>query len=263
LGNRKATMILALMNNKGGVAKTTTAVNLAAALAGRSYHVLLIDLDNQGGASASLGVARTDRSPSLADVLLDNVPLRQVIRPMSLTGLDLVTGSMTLANVDIILGDVKGRERCLQQALMPVRSDYDFILLDCPPSLSLLPLNALVACDAFIVPITPHYLALEGLANLLEAIVRLKTGIGITPVLLGIVLTLVDSRAKATRDVIDRIRGQYGSLVFSTQIHVNVRLAEAPAFGQSIFTYDATATGAEAYRSLADEVLTRYQQALR
>ena len=131
-------MILAFMNNKGGVAKTTTAVNLAAALAGRSYHVLLIDLDNQGGASASLGVARTDRSPSLADVLLDNVPLRKVIRPMSLTGLDLVTGSMTLANVDIVLGDVKGRERCLQQALIPVCSDYDFILLDCPPALSLL-----------------------------------------------------------------------------------------------------------------------------
>jgi len=253
-------MILALMNNKGGVAKTTTAVNLAAALAGRGYHVLLIDLDNQGGASASLGVARTDRSPSLADVLLDNVPLRQVIRPMSLTGLDLVTGSMTLANVDIILGDVKGRERCLQQALLPVRNDYDFILLDCPPSLSLLPLNALVACDAFIVPVTPHYLALEGLANLLEAIARLKTVIGITPILLGIVLTLVDNRAKATRDVIDRIRGQYGSLVFTTQIHINVRLAEAPAFGQSIFTYDASAAGAEAYRSLADEVLARYQQ---
>ena len=254
-------MILAFMNNKGGVAKTTTAVNLAAALAERSYHVLLIDLDNQGGASASLGVARADRSPSLADVLLDNVPLRHVIRPMPLTGLDLVTGSMTLANVDIILGDVKGRERCLQQALIPVRSDYDFILLDCPPSLSLLPLNALVACDAFIVPITPHYLALEGLTNLLEAIARLKTGIGITPVLLGIALTLVDSRAKATRDVIDRIRGQYGSLVFTTQIHINVRLAEAPAFGQSIFAYDAAATGAEAYRSLADEVLTRCQQA--
>ena len=254
-------MILALMNNKGGVAKTTTAVNLAAALAGHSYRVLLIDLDNQGGASASLGVARADRSPSLADVLLDHVPLRKVIRPVPRTGLDLVTGAMTLANVDIILGDVEGRERCLQQALMPVRQDYDFILLDCPPSLSLLPLNALVACDAFIVPIIPHYLALEGLTNLLEAITRLKTGIGIAPVLLGIVLTLVDSRAKATRDVIDRIRGQYGSSVFTTQIHINVRLAEAPAFGQSIFAYDTAATGAEAYRSLADEVLARCQPA--
>src|SRR6266487_2243878 len=198
-------MILAFMNNKGGVAKTTTAVNLAAALAGRSYHVLLIDLDNQGGASASLGVARTDRSPSLADVLLDNVPLRHVIRPM--------------------------------------------------------PLTALVACDAFVVPITPHYLALEGLTNLLEAIARLKTGLGIAPVLLGIVLTLVDSRTKAARDVIDRIQGQYGSLVFTTQIRINVRLAEAPAFGKSIFAYDAAATGADAYRSLADEVLARCQQA--
>jgi len=136
-----------------------------------------------------------------------------------------------------------------------------FILLDCPPSLSLLPLNALVACDAFIVPITPHYLALEGLTNLLEAIARLKTGIGIEPVLLGIVLTLVDSRAKATRDVIDRIRGQYGSLVFTTQIHINARLAEAPASGKSIFAYDDAATGAKAYRSLANEVLARCQQA--
>lgn len=252
-------MILACVNNKGGVAKTTTAVNLAAALAERQYRTLLIDLDTQGAASASLGVARGDRYPSLTEVLLDDTPLRHVIRTTSHAGLDLVTGSMTLANVDVRLGDVMGRERRLQQALAPVRNDYDFFILDCPPSLALLPLNALVACDAFLVPVTPHYLAVEGLTNLLEAIARLKTGMEITPVLLGIVLTMVDSRAKATRDVIDRIRGQHGSLVFTTQIHVNVRLAEAPAFGKSIFAYDGAATGADAYCRLTDEVLARCQ----
>jgi chromosome partitioning protein len=202
-------------------------------------------------------VARTDRRPSAADVLLDTVPIRQVIRPTSFPGLDLVTGSPALANVDAVLGGVKGREYRLQQALAPVHRDYDFVILDCPSSLSLLPLNALVACDGFIVPVAPQYLAVEGLANLLEAMARLKTVLGIAPVFLGIVLTLVDERSKATRDVIDRVRAQYGDLVFATQIHINTRLAEAPAFGQSIFAHDATAPGAEAYRRLTDEVLTQ------
>lgn len=253
-------MILTLANNKGGVAKTTTVVNLAAALAGHSYHVLLIDLDSQGAASASLGIARADRRPSAADVLLDSLSIRDVIRTTPVTGLDLVTGSMALANADVALGEAEGREHRLQQALTPVCDDYDFIMLDCPPSLSLLPLNALVASDAFIVPVMPHYLAMEGLANMLEAVARLKTGMGIQPVLLGIVLTLVDIRSKATREVIDLIRGQYGDLVFTTQIHVNARLAEAPSFGKSIFAHNATATGAVAYRSLTNELLARCQK---
>lgn len=222
---------------------------------------MLIDLDNQGVASASLGVARSDRHPSAADVLLNNVPIREVIRSTACPGLDLVTGAPALANADAVLGDLQGREYRLPQALTAVRTSYDFIILDCPPSLSLLPLNALVACDGFIVPVTPQYLALEGLTILLEAITRLKAAMGIEPVLLGIVLTLVDSRSKVTRVVIDHMRGQYGALVFTAQIHVNARLAEAPALGKSIFAHDALAPGAAAYRHLADEVVARCQQA--
>jgi chromosome partitioning protein len=167
---------------------------------------------------------------------------------------------VTLANTDVLLGDIKGREYRLQQALMPVHSSYDFMLLDCPPSLSLLTLNALVASHVFIVPVSPQYLSIEGLSNVLEAIDRLKAAMGIAPVLLGIVLTLVDIRSKTTRDVIDRIRSQYGPLIFTTQIHVNSRLAEAPAAGKSIFAYDSLASGAVAYRRLTDEVLVRCQQ---
>jgi len=171
-------MILALVNNKGGVAKTTTAANLASALARKGNQVLLVDLDAQGSASLAFGIGRADLSPSVADVLFDGTPVRQAIRRTTVDGLDLLTGSMTLANADLILGDRHGREGRLKTVLDPVRSDYGFIVIDAPPSLSLLPVNALVAADAFIVPIVPHYLALEGLVNLLEAVDRIREGIG-------------------------------------------------------------------------------------
>ncbi|MDB4931590.1 MAG: Cobyrinic acid ac-diamide synthase [Myxococcaceae bacterium] len=250
-------MIIALVNNKGGVAKTTTAVNLAAGLATRTRRVLLADLDSQGSASFSLGVARADLAPSSAEVLLDGVPIRSAIRPTSVEGLDLLTGSMALANADLALADVKGRERRLAEALAPVRDDYAFILLDCPPSLSMVPINALVAADAFLVPVTPQYLAVEGLVNLMEATELLRRGTGARASLLGLVLTQVDRRPKVTGEVIDLIRGHYGDRVFKTEIPINVRLSEAPSFGQTIFGHDPSSSGAEAYRRLATEVLQR------
>ena len=167
-------MIIAFINSKGGVAKTTTTVNLGAALALAGQKVLVCDLDSQGSASFSLGVSRADLEPSLLPALLGEVPLRSIIRQTGVKGLDLVTGSMSLANADVALADVEGRERQLARALEPVRAQYDFILLDCPPSLSLLPVNALVAAEGFVVPVTPHYLALEGLVNLFEAVARLQ-----------------------------------------------------------------------------------------
>lgn len=254
-------MILAIVNNKGGVGKTTTAVNLAAGLAKPNRRVLLVDLDSQGSASLALGIARADLAPSAAEVLLNGMPGRAAIRPTAVAGLDLLTGSMALANADVVLGELAGREHRLREALAPLRETYRCILVDCPPSLSLLPINALVASDAFLVPVTPQYLAVEGLVNLMDAVTRLQAGMGAPATLLGLLLTLVDYRARATRELVAMLRAQYGALVFKTEIRGNVRLSEAPSFGQPIFTYAATSVGAEAYRRLVTELLARCRKA--
>lgn len=254
-------MVLALVNNKGGVGRTTTAVNLSAGLANRNHQILLVDLDSQGSASLSLGVNRADLKPSSADVLLGGMSIQRAIRPTTIKGLDLLTGSMELANADLVLGDARGREMRLKNALNPIREEYDFIILDCPPSLSLLPINALVAADTYLVPVTPHYLALEGLVNLMEAVERVRQGMGTASLQLGLVLTMVDYRNRATREIVDIIRGHYKRQVFKTEIRINVRLAEAPSFGKSIFDYAPSSTGAAAYRRLVTEVLRHCRKA--
>ena len=249
--------IIALVNNKGGVGKTTSAVNLAAGLVAAGRRVLLADLDAQGSASLSLGLTRADLSPGSAEVILDDHPIREAIRPTSVKGLDILTGSMALASADLVLSAVAGREVVLKDALTPIRGDYDFTVLDCPPSLGLLTVNALTAADFFIVPVTPDYLSLEGLVNLLDAVERIKKGIGKAAGLLGILLTLADYRLNVTEEIGQMIRGYYGRLVFKAEIRGNVRLKEAPSFGKTIFDYDNGSAGAEAYRQLTKEVLKR------
>ncbi len=250
--------IVAVVNNKGGVGKTTSAVNLSAGIAAGKKKVLLVDLDAQGSASLSLGLTRVDLTPGTAEVILEGHPIREAIRPSSVKGLDILPGSMTLASADLALSVVKGREVVLKAALTPILGDYDFAVLDCPPSLGLLTVNALTAADFFIIPLTPDYLSLEGLVNLMEAVEKIRAGIGgkvAAP--LGILLTLADYRLNVTEEIGRMIRGHYGRLVFKTEIRGNVRLKEAPSFGKTIFEYDNGSAGADAYRNLTKEVLQR------
>ena len=250
-------MILAVINAKGGTAKTTTAVSLAAALAAKKKRVLLVDLDSQASASLSLGVSRADLSSGTAAAILDGRPLADAVRRTDVDGLDLVAGSPELADADLRLATVGGRERRLAFAIAPIRADYDFVVLDCPPSLSLLPVNALVAADAYIIPTPPEYLALEGLVGLMDAVNRIQTGIGSHCQLLGIVLTKVDHRRRVTGEIIDLVRRHYGRQVFKTEIRVDVRLIEAPGFGQTVLDYAPGSSGADGYIQLADEVIRR------
>lgn len=252
---------LALVNNKGGVGKTTSAVNLAAGIASGGRRVLLADLDAQGSASLSLGLSRSDLTPGTAEVILAGHHIREAIRPSYVPGLAILAGSMALASVDLALSDVKGREAVLKNVLTPILGDYDFIILDCPPSLGLLTVNALTAADFFLVPVTPDYLALEGLVNLMDAVELIRAGIGKTAALLGILLTLADYRLNVTGEIGGMIRKHYGREVFRTEIRGNVRLKEAPSFGKTIFDYDAGSAGAEAYRELTGEVLRRVGKA--
>jgi chromosome partitioning protein len=253
-------VITAVLNRKGGVGKTTTAVNLAAAVAAQGHRVLLIDLDSQASTSLSLGVPRWALAPSSADVLLNSIPAADVVRATRVMGLHLMTASTDLSSMDRELSPLPNREVRLHTALRPIRDRYDHILIDCPSVSSLAPLNALVAADYYIIPVVPHYLAIEGVQNLCSSADRRLTRLGLPTKLLGIVLTMVDYRSKTTRQNVARLREEFGSSVFAVEIRVNIRLAEAPATGQTIFEFDDSSTGAEAYRLLAEEFLMRSQE---
>lgn len=252
-------MIISCIQSKGGVGKTTSSTNLSHALANQGHKVLLIDLDSQGSASLSLGVDRKTLQPSIAEVLLENLPIEEAIRETSVKNLHLITGSIALANFDIAMANNDGRVEVIKDGIKSIIPKFDTIILDCPPTMSLLPVNALVACDYYLVPVIPHYLSLEGLASLLDAIERIKAGIGVTGSLLGILLTMVDPRTKVTTEISDIIRTQFKDAVFKTEIKTNIKLAEAPSFGKTIFQYDWNCHGAEAYQALAKEVLHRIE----
>lgn len=250
-------MITAVTSRKGGVSKTTTAVNLAAALAGIGKRVLLVDLDTQASASLSLGVPRSALFPCIADVLMGSRPAADTTRSTATLGLDLITASADLQGFDQQLSGTAGRELVLKEALASIADRYDFILLDCPPNQSLLSLNALIAADNFLVPVVPNYLAAASLEPLLWAAKRLPAAYGVRPRLLGVVLTQVDYRTRAARENVASIREQFGEGVFAVEIRTNIRLAEAPQAGQTIFEYDPKSTGAKSYRLLAAEMLIR------
>lgn len=250
-------MIISCIQSKGGVGKTTSAVNLAHALAEQNQKVLLIDLDSQGSASFSLGIRRGDLNPSIADVLLDDFPIDQAIRETSVKNLYLITGSIELSSFDFASSNSDRRNYIIKDGIKSIITEFDTIIFDCPPTMSLLSINALVACDRYLVPVIPHYLALEGLVSLFDVLELIKSGIEMKGTLLGILLTMVDQRAKVTSEVSSIIREQFKDDVFKTEIKTNIKLAEAPSFGKTIFQYDTHCTGASAYYALASEVIQR------
>ena len=250
-------MVIAVVNNKGGVGKTATSVNLSAALAGLGRRILLVDLDSQASASLWFGVTRGDLKPSSATCLLDGYPVTRAIRQTAVPNLDLLTGSVELASADVALCDVRGRELALKKVLAGMRDHYDVILIDCPPSLSLLCVNALVAADGVIVPVTSQHLAAEGLASLLGAIEKVRTGLGSRPRLLGILLTMVNGPREGATEIRERLRAQYRDKVFHTEIPDARALEDAPAAGRDIFRFRPKSKAADAYRRLAGELLER------
>ncbi len=254
-------MRLALVNVKGGVGKTTTAVNLAAAFARSGLKVLLVDLDPQGSATYSFGAGGDEEAPTLAAVLLGKAGAAEAIRASGVEGVDLLPSSLQLAGADLALSRKQEPEKLLRKALTPVRRRYDVVVLDCPPGLSILTLNGLAAADAFLVPVTPHHLDMDALGRFFEALEIVRERIGKLPEPLGILLTMVDHRTLVTDEMVAALRKSYGSKVFRAEIPINVRLAEAPGHGQTIFDYESWSSGAVAYGLLGGEVLRRARKA--
>ena len=248
--------IIAVANQKGGVGKTTTAINLSAALAAFDLRVLLVDLDAQANATSGLGFSRQKEGPNSYDMLLSG-DAENAVRQTAFPNLCLLPSGRDLVGAEIELVDMPGREEKLKSALEPVRGRYDFLFVDCPPSLSLLTVNALTAADAVLIPIQTEYFALEGLTELMETIERVRGAFNPWLEIEGIVLTMFDERTNLARQVTEDIRSHFGDRVFKTVIPRNVRLGEAPSFGKPVFAYDVKSKGAEAYLGLAREFLKR------
>ena len=250
---------IAIANQKGGVGKTTTTVNLACALAKIAHKkVLLIDLDPQGNATTSMGLDKNALEHTLADVLLDNVPVADAIAETD-SGVDVIGANRGLSGIDVSLSQVTDAPLLLKKALVQADLAYDYVLFDCAPSLSLLTVNALCATQGVIIPMQCEYYALEGVADLLETIEKL-TAVNDKLHIRGVVRTLYDPRNMLTQDVSSELLQYFGDKLYKTAIPRNVRLAEAPSFGQSIFSYDKSSAGARAYHKLMQEIIAQSQQ---
>jgi chromosome partitioning protein len=250
--------VVAIANQKGGVGKSTTAVSLGAALAEDGFRVLVVDLDPQGNASTGMGIRHEIRDVTVYDVVVSEEPIESAIVPTAVKGLDAVPSTIDLAGAEIELVSQFSRENRLKKALVPVTGDrYDFIFLDCPPSLGLLTINALTAAEELIVPIQCEYYALEGLGQLLRNVNLVQQNINPELRLTGIVMTMFDPRTKLSEQVVDEVRRFFGDVVYDTIIPRTVRLSEAPGFGQPITVYDPRSKGAQTYRQLAKEVAAR------
>jgi chromosome partitioning protein len=260
--------ILALANQKGGVGKTTTAINLGTALAAIGERVLIVDLDPQGNASTGLGIDRRSRSCSTYDVLIGEVPLRDAVVPTAVPRLHIAASTMDLSGLELELGSTRDRAFRLRDAIAalntnaPPESDYTYVLIDCPPSLNLLTVNAMAASDAILVPLQCEFFALEGLSQLLQTVEQVRTTLNPNLSIHGIVLTMFDSRNNLSNQVVADVRQFMGAKVYNTMIPRNVRISEAPSYGKPVLVYDLKCVGSEAYLKLATEVIQRERELL-
>ncbi|MEA2595049.1 MAG: chromosome partitioning protein [Thermomicrobiales bacterium] len=248
---------IALANQKGGVGKTTTAINTAVLLAQRGLRVLLVDIDPQGNATSSLGVDKRALQATTYDVLVDEVPVARAVVPAARPNLDLLPSTPTLAGAEIELVELAERERRLARALGEVANRYDLVVIDCPPSLGLLTVNALTAARYVIVPIQCEFLALEGLGQLISTIDLVKRQLNPPLDVLGVLMTMYDARTRLSAHVVEEVRRYFPHRIFGTIVPRSIRLAEAPSYGQAIAEYDVDSRGAQAYRSVVDELLER------
>jgi len=251
-------IVVALANQKGGVGKSTTAINLAAALAFQDQRVLLIDLDPQGNASSGLGIDRGAIEVSIYDVLLKESPLEDAIEPTSVRNLFLVPATIDLAGAEIELVSMFSRETRLGNAIDEIVEDFDIVLIDCPPSLGLLTVNALTAAREVLIPIQCEYYALEGLSQLLKNVDLVTANLNPELKVSGVVLTMYDGRTKLSKEVAEQVRNHFGEVAFDTVIPRSVRLSEAPSYGEPIEAFDPMSRGAIAYRQLGREFLNRH-----
>ena len=259
LSERKSQMarIIAITNQKGGVGKTTTAINLSACLAEAGQHVLLVDFDPQGNASSGLGLEREDIENTVYDLLTEEATFDECRIPEIQKNLDILPSDMNLAGAEIEFQEIEDREKLLRGYLEQIKENYDFILIDCPPSLNILTINALTAADTVLVPIQCEYYALEGLGQVLKTVDLVKRKLNPGLELEGVVFTMYDARTNLSLEVVENVKSNLNRTIYKTIIPRNVRLAEAPSHGMSINQYDTRSTGAESYRMLAAEVMSR------
>jgi chromosome partitioning protein len=251
--------VFAITNQKGGVGKTTTAINLAASLAANDYRVLVIDSDPQGNATTGLGISKDSDRPSLYHVLLADADPKDAVVATDFEGLYLISADKNLVGANLEMVDVPNRELLLRERIAAIRDEYRFVLIDCPPALDLLTLNALMAADSVLVPIQCEFFALEGISELMDTIDRIRDGFQHPLNIEGILLTMYDDRNNLTRQVAADLADFFGDKVFKTVIPRSIRLAEAPSFGKPILSYDPRSRGADSYIKLAKEILDHEQ----
>jgi len=248
--------VISIANQKGGVGKTTTAVNLSASLAVAEKRTLLIDFDPQGNATSGLGVSREEASQSIYHALIDEVPLKTLLRDTELDFLKIIPSNIDLIGAEIELVSFPDREIRLKNALKEVREDFDFLIIDCPPSLGLITVNSLTASDSVLIPLQCEYYPMEGLSQLIKTIKLIQNSLNPWLKIEGILMTMFDKRNNISHQVTEEVRKHFGAMVFDTVIPRNVRLSECPSFGKPIILYDADSRGAESYLDLAKEVLS-------